>query len=198
MRYFPLQLDTRNKKLLVIGASKITARKINSFLKSEILIDIVSLDFCDEIIDLYENNKDRINLIKEKVDKNYDFKDYDLCILGGKKEDLDNEIIVKLEEYKIPYLIVSSGEESSFHLNKVINKKGLVVSVTNESTNPTVSSIIAEEIEKVIDSLDSDKLTLLNKIREKLLNNKNYSIKEVMLKLYSKSNDEIKEFFNKL
>lgn len=60
MRFYPISVDTKNKKVLVIGGGRGAYIKIKGLLTSEFLIYCLSKEFSDELRTLAEENSERI------------------------------------------------------------------------------------------------------------------------------------------
>ena len=73
MRYYPISIDTRDKKVLVIGGGRGAYLKVRGLLKSEFLIYCLSTEFTESLQKLAEENKDRIFLKEMEIEEDFGF-----------------------------------------------------------------------------------------------------------------------------
>lgn len=196
MRYFPIQIDTKNKKLLVIGGGKIAERKLKSFLGSEVDITVMSEGLTLGIIELEKEG--RIKIIREKAQETLQLDDVDFLIIATDDKDLNTKLCTKAKSANILVLDASHGDDSSFHMSRIIHKNKAVVTIATEGDVPALSEILAENIASVVEQMDAEKIELISKIRKKLVLQENKNIKEITKSLYFKPVNEIEYFLNSL
>lgn len=196
MRYFPIQIDTKNKKLLVIGGGKIAERKLRSFLRSEVDITVMSEGLTLGIIELEKEG--RIKVIREKAQETLQLDDVDFLIIATDDKELNTKLCTKAKSANILVLDASHGDDSSFHMSRIIHKNKAVVTVATEGDVPALSEILAENIASVVEQMDAEKIELISKIRKKLVLQENKNIKEITKSLYFKPVNEIEYFLNSL
>lgn len=196
MRYFPIQIDTKNKKLLVIGGGEIAERKLRSFLRSEVDITVMSEGLTLGIIELEKEG--RIKVIREKAQETLQLDDVDFLIIATDDKELNTKLCTKAKSANILVLDASHGDDSSFHMSRIIHKNKAVVTVATEGDVPALSEILAENIASVVEQMDAEKIELISKIRKKLVLQENKNIKEITKSLYFKPVNEIEYFLNSL
>lgn len=196
MRYFPIQIDTKNKKLLVIGGGKIAERKLKSFLGSEVDITVMSEGLTLGIIELEKEGK--IKVIREKAQETLQLDDVDFLIIATDDKDLNTKLCTKAKSANILVLDASHGDDSSFHMSRIIHKNKAVITIATEGDVPALSEILAENIASVVEQMDAEKIELISKIRKKLVLQENKNIKEITKSLYFKPVNEIEYFLNSL
>lgn len=192
MRYYPLSVDTKNQKLLVVGGGRVAYRKIQSLLKTDFQIKIIAKEFIDNF-DLIKDHKN-IEMIIGTVDENFFLKGYDFIIIATDNKDINNMLEDKARREEIPFLNSSDGQNSSFIMNKIIEEKGITISISADGKNPTLLNILANKIEGLLEEIDSKKIQELNEIRHMLKERGEKNIKETILCLYDKGIEEIKNF----
>lgn len=192
MRYYPLSVDTKNQKLLVVGGGRVAYRKIQSLLKTDFQIKIIAKEFIDNF-DLIKDHKN-IEMIIGTVDEKFSLKGYDFIIIATDNKDINNMLEDKARREEIPFLNSSDGQNSSFIMNKIIEEKGITISISADGKNPTLLNILANKIEGLLEEIDSKKIQELNEIRHMLKERGEKNIKETILCLYDKDIEEIKNF----
>ena len=57
MQYLPIFTKLDNKPVLVVGGGDVALRKCRAFLKARAAVTLVAPDFCDELVELGNNNE---------------------------------------------------------------------------------------------------------------------------------------------
>ena len=114
--FFPIFVNVNN--CLVIGAGNVAFRKINKLLKYNCNITVMSKYILDDILNLYDSNKDKIKLITREFNfnNNDDLKEiekYFLIIAATNDKDLNN----KISEYCIDKNILVNNISSKNNMN---------------------------------------------------------------------------------
>ena len=143
---------------LVIGAGNVAFRKINKLLKYNCNITVISKDILDDILNLYNSNKDKIKLIKREFNFNNDddlkeIEKYFLIIADNNDKNLNN----KISEYCIDKNILVNNISSKNNMNArfctIIENQNYSIGI---SANGKVSDALKlkMEIEKLFNDID--------------------------------------------
>ncbi|MCU6786320.1 precorrin-2 dehydrogenase/sirohydrochlorin ferrochelatase family protein [Aedoeadaptatus acetigenes] len=186
MRYFPLMVDTQDKKMLVVGGGKAAAIKIQGLVDSSFLFYCLAPAFCDDLIALADAYPERIFLKEKKVDGDFRFFAYDYFIVATDDEALNAALLRRAKAASVPVLSTSDPETSDFHMASVLRRGPLAVSISAD--NPTVSKYVKVDMEEFLSNYDEEKLFEMNRIRRLLVERKSAHISEIMEELW---NDEI-------
>lgn len=192
MRYLAVSIDTKDKKVLVVGGGKVAYRKVKVLVKTDFTIDIVSKDFVDDFKSLETNPK--ISFIWKDLDENFILEAYDYLIIASSDKNLNESLEDQAKQKKIPFLNASTSENSDFIMNKIISQEDLSISLSTGGKNPGLLGILAGKIEELLADLDYEKITELNKIRQDLVARGEKNIGQTIRDLYSKPLDQIKKY----
>ncbi|MDO5724833.1 MAG: bifunctional precorrin-2 dehydrogenase/sirohydrochlorin ferrochelatase [Tissierellia bacterium] len=198
MRYYPINIDTLDRKVLIAGGGKVAERKLKTLLDTEFIFDIVSKSFTQTILDLKEEFNDRIDLIKMNIDESISVDEYDYIIIAT--DDLKaNELLEeKAKSANIMYVNSAVKSDSSFLMNKVIEKSNIIVSISTSGKSPTLTKIVAAEIEALLDKLDTKKIEKLFLLRAQLVKKESKNISKIIQKLYYKDIEYIDRYLEEL
>ena len=185
MRYFPLMVDTKDKKVLIVGGGKAAAIKIQGLIDSSFLFYCLSPAFCDDLIALAGTYPERIFLKEKKVDGDFRFFAYDYFIVATDDEALNAALLRRAKAASVPVLSTSDPEISDFHMASVLRRGPLSVSISAD--NPTVSKYVKADMEEFLSRYDEEKLYEMNRIRRLLVERKSAHISDIMEELW---NDE--------
>lgn len=184
MRYFPLMVDTQDKKVLVVGGGKAAATKIKGLLPSSFSFYCLSPVFDESLAELAEEYSERIFMKEKTVDADFRFFAYDFLIAATDDEALNDTLVRRAKLSSVPVLSTSDPETSDVHMASVVNRGPLVISISAE--NPTISKHVKEDMENFLEKYDEAKLEEMNKIRKILLERKSEHISRIMEDLWQR------------
>lgn len=192
MRYLAVSIDTKDKKVLVVGGGRVAFRKVKVLVETEFTIDIVSKDFVDDFKSLETNPK--ISFIWKDLDQSFVLGDYDYLLIASSDKTLNENLENQARQKKIPFLNASTSENSDFIMNKIVSQEDLTISLSTGGKNPGLLGILSGKIEELLADLDYEKITELNKIRQDLVARGEKNIGPTIRDLYSKPLDQIKKY----
>lgn len=184
MRYFPLMVDTQDKKVLVVGGGKAAATKIKGLLPSSFSFYCLSPVFDESLAELAEEYSERIFMKEKTVDADFRFFAYDFLIAATDDEALNDTLVRRAKLSSVPVLSTSDPETSDVHMASVVNRGPLVISISAE--NPTISKHVKEDMENFLEKYDEAKLEEMNRIRKILLERKSEHISRIMEDLWQR------------
>ena len=183
MRYFPLMVDTQDKKVLVVGGGQAATTKIKGLLLSSFIFYCLSPAFCDELAALAEAYPERIFLKKTRIDEDFRFFAYDFLIAATDDAALNRALLRRAKSASVAVLSTSDPASSDVHLASVIRRGPLTLSISAE--NPTVSKYVKSDMEEFLSKYDEEKLYEMNRIRKLLVERKSAHISEIMEELWN-------------
>ena len=143
MSNFPISLNLKNKKILVIGAGKIATNKINKL-----------LDFTNDIVVLAPNISKEIKELDIKIiEKEYektDIEGFDIVIACIDNITLQKEIYQHTRQINILYNCSDILELCDFTFSSILKKDDLVISISTSGTSPSFSKELKNYLENII------------------------------------------------
>ena len=197
MRYFPISIDSKDKICLFLGGGKICKRKIESLLKGDFSFLIYGKEIDKEVIKLYKENPQRIKIVEKNIDENFIFPPCDFLFLATGDRDLNKILRGGAKDQGLMTLDLSDSLDSDFYLRKNISNEFIDISISSNGELPIFSSLIGDDLEKYLESLDMEKIKLMVKIRDKLRENEIYN-KEILLELYKEDKETLKKYLEKI
>lgn len=186
MRYLPINLDTKDKNVLIIGGGLLALSKIKILLNTELKIYCISDSFVDEIKELVNKFPKKLFIKEEVLTEDFIFFGYDMCLIASNNFELNSAFEKRAIKNKMLYERCDILSNSTFTLPKTIEKEGLVVSLDNNKLNPTITEIIYEDIENLLNKYSYEKIKILNKIRSELVRKNSPHTDEIIRELYEK------------
>lgn len=197
MRYFPISIDSKDKICLFLGGGRICKRKIESLLKGDFSFLIYGKEIDKEVIKLYKENPQRIKIMEKNIDQNFIFPPCDFLFLATGDRDLNKILRKKAKDQGLRTLDLSDSLGSDFYLRKNISNEFIDISISSNGQVPIFSSLIGDDLEKYLESLDMEKIKLMVKIRDKLRENGIYN-KALLLDLYKEDKEFLKRYLEKI
>lgn len=142
--FFPLFINLKNKKVLVIGAGKIAYRKVETLLKYNAQIKIITKEIKEEKFKNLENIDIVIGEFSENMLENV------FMVICATDNSEFNEKIYKLCDRKnILVNNITSKTEMNCRFGSVIDKKDCILGISAKG-NPKKSKELREKLEKLL------------------------------------------------
>lgn len=165
MALFPMFVDIKGQKVLIVGGGVVALRKIEKLLPFEPDMKVVSKDF----------HPDTVKLIKEK-NIPYEKREFRFSDLEGQKIvivavddiDLQKQIFEKTRGKNILVNSVDSPDYCDFIFPAYVKKGDIVIGITTSGKLPGLSAKLRKYIEKTLPENLEDIFNQIKKIREEL------------------------------
>ncbi|TZE81813.1 precorrin-2 dehydrogenase/sirohydrochlorin ferrochelatase family protein [Calorimonas adulescens] len=161
MAYYPIMLNIKNKKCLVVGGGKVALRKILSFVEGEALITVISPSFDEEIIKLAA--KEKVELIRREYQQG-DVRGFFVAIAATDDEKVNKLVASDGEKYNMLVNVVDDKDLSSFIVPSIVRRGDLIISISTSGKSPLFSRMIKEKLESIF---NADYEKLLQKLYQK-------------------------------
>jgi siroheme synthase-like protein len=164
-RLFPILLDLKDKKCVVVGGGRVAQRKLNSLLRAGACVYLISPTLSYALKQLIKRNK--FFWIKSVYKKSL-LKNAFLVIAATNDRKINSRISQDAKIAKILSNVVDSKDESNFIFPAVIQKKDLIISISTSAKVPYLAKRIKEDIKKRIMPRYIRLLGILEAARQKL------------------------------
>jgi len=158
-KFYPIYLDVKDKKCVIVGGGKVAYRKVCSLKEAGAEVVVVSPETCPEIAD-----KKDIALIKKDYDENI-LDGALLVIAATDNESVNKKVSLDARKRNIIVNVVDHPELCSFIVPSTINRGDLCISISTGGASPAVAKSIREKLEDVFGSEYEEYLNLLTKMR---------------------------------
>ena len=165
MRYYPLLLDLKGKKCIVVGWGRVAQRKVHSLLKTRAAVQIISPNLTQNLKRLVDQNK--ISWTTSHYQKRY-IRNSFLVIAAVSDKKINSKISRDTQKSKILVNVVDSPKESSFIVPSNISRGDLIISISTSGKVPALSKRIRKDLTKLLVPRYSEFLKTLEVIREDL------------------------------
>lgn len=132
--FFPVSIDFNNKNILVIGAGKVAHRKIETLIKLNCNIKVITKEIKEDKINEFLKNK---NFIIETRDfKVEDLKDIFLVVAATSDEKVNKNIVDLCISKNILVNNISSKNDMNLRFSSVYETEDFQISVSTRAGNP--------------------------------------------------------------
>lgn len=198
MRYLPINIDTKEKSILIIGGGNVAYRKCKKLLDTEFKIYIIAMAFKDKLLELADKNPDRIFIKQEEINDSFVFFGYDYLIIATNDFEINSAMEKRAQRSKVPYVRCDNRSDSTFIMSRVVTRGDIVVSISCEGNNPTVTEIIGEDISKALEKYDPEKIRVLNDIRTELVRKNTPNIDTIIRDLFFKETISLNKYLEEI
>ncbi|MBI4777325.1 bifunctional precorrin-2 dehydrogenase/sirohydrochlorin ferrochelatase [Candidatus Desantisbacteria bacterium] len=143
MRYYPICLDVKNRRCVIVGGGEVSARKITFLLNCEANIVVISPQINEEI-NVFACEK-RIEWIERGYQAG-DLKGAFFVIAATDDPDLNKQISQEARDTGILVNVADSEEDSTFILPAVLSRGSLSIAVSTEGKSPALAKKIRNDI----------------------------------------------------
>lgn len=140
MAYFPMFVQLKNKKCLVIGGGRIALRKIEVLKDFEADVTVIAPEMIPQIRQI-----DKIRRIfRTFMEK--DFKEADLVVAATDDPEVNSEISKICMQQKIPVNAVDQKEDCSFIFPSYVREGEVVAAFSSGGQSPLITQYLKEKI----------------------------------------------------
>ncbi|MBU0701660.1 bifunctional precorrin-2 dehydrogenase/sirohydrochlorin ferrochelatase [bacterium] len=143
MRYYPICLDVKNRRCVIVGGGEVSARKTACLLNYEANIVVISPQITKEINALVQGKK------IEWIDRNYqgeDLKDAFFVVVATNDHELNKQISQEARDKGMLVNMVDSAEDSTCILPAVLSRGSLSIAVSTEGKSPALAKKIRDDL----------------------------------------------------
>lgn len=145
MNFYPVNLNLKAKKVLIVGGGRVGLRKFKRLLKAEAEITVISLKFDSGFKAYLDNNSEQFKLIKRKF-KEDDLKGMFLVFAATDNQKLNERIALLARGKKILINLIDNSQLSDFTVPAAVNKGELLLTASTGSNLPALSKNIKEKL----------------------------------------------------
>ncbi len=163
MNYYPVFLNLRGKRCVVIGGGRVAERKVKGLLEANASVTVISPELTEELQRLKN-----LNLFTH-IDRPYqsgDLGDAFLVIAATSDMDVNRQIFREASEK--PLNVVDIPELCTFIVPSVVRKGPLAVAISTSGVSPSLSRSLRLELQEIIPDEISEFLEYLYNIRKEI------------------------------
>ncbi|MEW6607740.1 MAG: bifunctional precorrin-2 dehydrogenase/sirohydrochlorin ferrochelatase [bacterium] len=164
MTYYPICLNLKNKKCLVVGGGKVALRKVKSLVEAQAKVTVISPKFST----LFKELENKITCLKEKYNSNHIKKDTFLVIAATNDKQFNAKIARDANKLNLLINVVDSPEMCNFIVPAIMVRGDLIISVSTSGKSPALARKIKEDLEIIYGTEYEALVDSLAKLRNKV------------------------------
>lgn len=154
--WFPLFVNLKDKKVLVIGGGKVAFKKISKIMEYEADITVIAENIAEEKLLELENlrieNNRKIENDKDEIEKLV--KEYFLVIVATDNEELNENVAEICDSKGILINNVSSKTKMNVMFGGIVKNDEFQIAVSTSGKNCRRSRAMKSEIQKILDRIE--------------------------------------------
>ena len=166
MRYYPIQMDVRDRPCLVVGGGSVGTRKVETLLKCGARVTVVSPEASTQLEKLAQEGK---IALERRGYRSSDLTGKVLVMGATDDEALNYRISREAEAERIPCNIADRPEACSFILPSIVERGDLVITISTSGKSPALAKRLRRRLETQFGDEYAQLLELMGAIRRDLL-----------------------------
>ena len=163
---YPIYLNLQDRRVVVIGAGAVAARKAQPLLEANARLTIISEKIDQQLQSLCDNSNTK--LIEAKYSKSY-LVGATLAIAATNDKQLNRKIYRDCQELEILCNVVDDPSLCDFFTPAVIRQDDLQIAIGTDGNCPAFAGHLREKLARIITPEHGRFLTELKKLREKVI-----------------------------
>ncbi|MBI4849040.1 MAG: bifunctional precorrin-2 dehydrogenase/sirohydrochlorin ferrochelatase [Nitrospirae bacterium] len=163
MKYYPVFLNLKNKKSVVVGGGRVAERKVRTLLKAGALVKIISPEITRNLWIL--KDKGKIKHIKRAY-KTGDTADAFVVIACTSSTEVNTQIA---REAGHLVNVIDLPSEGNFIAPSIVRRGPLTIAISTEGASPAISKAVRKEMEKLYDKEFACYLKVVEVTRKKAM-----------------------------
>ena len=166
MRYYPVNLDIKGRKCLVIGGGDVGTRKVTTLLECKASVIVVSREASEKLLKLA--GLGLITLIKRSYVVS-DLEGMFLVICATDDEKLNRQVSRDAEKLNMLCNIADRPDACNFILPSIVKRGDLVISISTSGKSPAYAKKLRKDLEKQYGEEYGILIRMMGAIRSRLL-----------------------------
>jgi precorrin-2 dehydrogenase / sirohydrochlorin ferrochelatase len=166
MEYYPIYLNIKKRKCVVVGGGKVGERKVLTLLECGTKVTVISPEITPKLTELAENGC--IGWIRRPY-KASDIEDAFIIFCATDDESLNREIHRDAGKLSRLCNIADQPEACDFIVPSIIHRGDLVLTISTSGKSPAYAKKLKQSLEAQFGQEHADFLRLMGAIREKIL-----------------------------
>lgn len=165
MPLFPLFIDLRGKKCIVVGGGNVAARKIEALIGFEADITVISPEVTDRIKELEQAGE--LSVIPRGY-RGDDLEEAFLAIAATSDRQTNERVYSEAARKNILVNVADNGSKCTFIFPSLVKRNDLVIGISTSRGYPSLSKKVRQEVESAVPEAYGDLLELLKAFRSRV------------------------------
>jgi len=164
-RCYPVNLDIRNRKCLVVGGGAVATRKVKTLSDFDAVVTVVSPQFSEELMRMANNEI----VLKKRPYRTSDLEGKFLVIGATDDKAINQQVNADAEKQNMLCNIADQPHLCNFILPAIVNRGDFLIAISTSGQSPAFAKKLRKELESQFGEEYGLLLNLMGAIRKKLL-----------------------------
>ncbi len=144
--YYPICLDLKDKKCVVVGGGEVAVRKVKSLVEAQAKVIVISPEINSSLKELVKKYK--ITYLNQEYKSEYIEKDTFLVIAASNNKRLNAKIAKDANKSNLLINVVDSPKLCNFIVPATFHRGNLIISISTSGKSPALARKIKEDLQK--------------------------------------------------
>lgn len=163
--YYPVFMDLRGRRCIVIGGGDVALRKVNALLECGARVQVISPEICDGLNSLARQGKVTVTTREYALG---DLAGALLAIAATGDEETNRRVAAEAEKNHIPVNVVDEPALCSFIVPSVVRRGDLTLAVSTGGQSPALAHKVRTNLEKEFGEEYAELTRLTGEVRREL------------------------------
>ena len=143
--YYPVSLNIKGRKCVVVGGGEVARRKVKALLEHGAMVTVISPELSPELVQLAEHGA------IEALNREYragDLKDSFLAIAATDDSDTNRQIVREARDRVVLVNVVDDAQNSDFIVPSCLRRGDVTIAVATAGRSPALARKIRTRLEK--------------------------------------------------
>ncbi|HEX2955861.1 MAG TPA: bifunctional precorrin-2 dehydrogenase/sirohydrochlorin ferrochelatase [Chitinispirillaceae bacterium] len=146
MFYYPVMLDLRDRKCLIVGGGVIALRKVVGLLRAQARVTVISPEFTKK----FKRFSAKIEMVQKTFAIQDITSDCAVVIAATNCESINTLVSERTRELNIPCNVVDEPSHCSFIVPAVVRRGDISVAISTNAASPRFSKFIKKKIGETV------------------------------------------------
>jgi precorrin-6A/cobalt-precorrin-6A reductase len=151
LTYFPMYVNLRGKRVLIVGGGKIAARRIETLLKFDCDITVVSPEADAAVLE--HCNSKRLTLRARRYNAR-DLESADMVLAATNDREVNRRVGLEANALGIPVSVADAREECAFYFPAIVEHDGMVIGLSSQGQSHHGVSALAKKLRWILNHED--------------------------------------------
>jgi len=166
MRYFPVFLDLKNRKCVVVGGGRVAERKIQNLRKAGAAVTVVSPRLTPALERLKETKGIEH---RRRAYKTGDLKAAFLAVAATDHRPTNEKVFREASARRIPVNAVDDPVHCTFIVPAVISRGDILIAISTGGRSPALAKALRKKLEREVGGEYASLLKLIGAVRKSIL-----------------------------
>jgi siroheme synthase-like protein len=163
--YYPIFLNIRGKRCVVVGGGPVALRKVKALLEHEANVEVISPELCPELSQLAKSRAIQV------LQKNYNGGDLQgafIAIAATDDGEINNKVAEEARAKGVLVNVVDDSEHSDFIVPSQLRRGDITIAVSTAGKSPALARKIRTRLEKDFGTEYASLALLVDEVRSEL------------------------------